>query len=155
MSTLKDCINENSTVYTYASISHLIHSFSIAISIWSARELILHFLSVSTRLFHDISVPFPFSHSFKTSIVILSGLPRQSSLITSTLFPALSSRRKIPNVSYLTPTCRGISRLSSSGRVGFLSVTGDKNEDTCTLLDVTYMCSCSNGVMNGGTCIHA
>ena len=111
------------------SMYSLFHSCSVAISIWSARELILHFLSVLTRLLHDTSVPFPFSHSFKTSIVILPGLPRQSSLITSTLFPALSSRRKIPNISYLTPTCSGISRLSSSGSVGVFSLTG--YEITC------------------------
>ena len=66
--------------------------------IWSARTESPVSLSVSTSDSHVTGSPFPSSHSCKILGIILSDFPRHSSSMALTRLPALSLRRKIPNV---------------------------------------------------------
>ena len=85
----------------------------------SARAKSLVSLRALTRVSHVTgSSPFPLSHSPRMLREILFGFPRCSSSMMSTLSPVSSLRRKIPNVVWLVAIPSGISRRSSSGRVG-------------------------------------
>ena len=106
-------------------------SWSSAICIWTAISESSQSLRVAMRLSHDTSTPFPASHSLRTSIVILSGSPRQHSLILATLSPKSSWRRSVPNARDLGPTREGSLILTSSVSVGLSPETAGSN-NSCT-----------------------
>ena len=73
-------------------------------------------------------LPLPVSHSWRISVLIRSASLRCLWAVILTLDPVLSSRRKVPNETYLVPISTGILitlpsvqvNLDSSGRVGLV-----------------------------------
>ena len=91
-------------------------------------------------------LPLPVSHSWRISVFIRSASFKCLWAIIITLDPLLSSRRKVPNWTYLVATSTGMLttlpsghvNFSSSGRVGLVPGLQDVLEETTEIIICSY-----------------